>query len=83
MEARLGHEGVFYVAEIFGYSTRTIRRGIDKLNDDPARATTRSGSKKIIPDSEIEQNLNLLTETRTAGYPDIPNTVSTDLTPTP
>ena len=38
--------------------------------------------KRSSPDSEIEQNLNSLTETRTAGDPDDPEIVFTDLSPT-
>lgn len=38
--------------------------------------------KKVTPDCEIEQNLYSLTETRTAGNPDDPDIVFTDLTPT-
>lgn len=37
--------------------------------------------KKITPDSPVEQNLISLTETRTAGDPDEPEIVFTDLTP--
>lgn len=38
--------------------------------------------KKITPDSDVERNLIALTETRTAGDPDEPEIVFTDLTPT-
>ncbi len=59
---------------------------MDDLADDPvAGRMRRAGAgrkKKIAPDSEVEQNLNSLLESRTAGDPDDPKIIFTDLTPT-
>lgn len=86
---RLGHGGIEYISEVLGCSTKTISRGIqelDELPNDPAAGRVRRAGagrkKKITPDSEIEQNLKSLMQTRTAGDPDDETIVFTDLTPT-
>lgn len=38
--------------------------------------------KKVVPESDVEQNLQSLLKTRTAGDPDDPEIIFTDLTPT-
>ena len=60
---RLGHGGIEYVAEVLGYSTRTIERGIDELDqlpDDPAAGRVRrpgGGRKK---ESSLNRNSNAI-----------------------
>ena len=88
-EARqLGYGGIGYIAGVLGCSRKTITRGIaelDQLANDPAAGRIRrpgAGRKKsITPGSEVEQNLNSLLETRTAGDPDDADIVFTDLSP--
>ena len=60
---QLGHGGIEYVAEVLGYSTRTIERGIDELDqlpDDPAAGRVRrpgGGRKK---ESSLNRNSNAI-----------------------
>jgi hypothetical protein len=83
-----GHGGIQYVAEVLGYSRRTIERGIEELEDlpnDPAAGRIRRPGAgrphKITPDSEVEQNIKSVLETRTAGDPDDEEIIFTDLSP--
>ena len=83
-----GYGGIEYISGIIGCSRRTIERGIeelDHLDQDPAAGQVRrpgaGRKKKISPDSEVEQNLKSLLETRTAGDPDDEEIVFTDLSP--
>ena len=83
-----GHGGIHYVAEVLGCSRRTIERGIAELADlpnDPAAGRIRRPGAgrpaKITPDSEVEQNLQSVLETRTGGDPDDEKIIFTDLSP--
>jgi len=83
-----GYGGIKYVAAIIGCSRRTIERGIEELDNlaqDPAAGRVRQPGagrkKKIAPESEVEQNLKSLLETRTAGDPDDEKIVFTDQSP--
>lgn len=85
---RLGHGGVEYVAGVLGCSRRTIERGLIELEElphDPAAGRVRrpGGGRKKKVDSEpmLEPNLKSLLEVRTAGDPDEPDVVWTDLSP--
>jgi hypothetical protein len=85
---QLGHGGIQYVAEVLGCSRRTIERGIKELddlpNDSAAGRIRRPGAgrpKAITPDSEVEQNLKSVLQTRTGGDPDDATIVFTDLSP--
>lgn len=83
-----GHGGMQYVADVLGCSRRTIERGIAELEDlpnDPAAGRIRRPGagrpQTIAPDSEVEQNLESVLETRTAGDPDDEKIVFTDMSP--
>jgi len=85
---QLGHGGIQYVAEVLGYSRRTIERGTEELeglpNDPAAGRVRRPGAgrpPKITPHSEVEQNLKSVLQTRTGGDPDDETIVFTDLSP--
>ena len=82
---RLGHGGIEYVAAVLGCSTRTIERGIeelDQLPDDPDACGERAaGEKKVASEPQLEQNLKSVLEVRTAGDPDEPGVLWTDLSP--
>lgn len=88
-EARqLGHGGIQYIADVLGCSRRTIERGIDELenlpNDPAAGRVRRPGAGRpqaIAPDSEVEQNLKSVLETRTGGDPDDEEVTFTNLSP--
>lgn len=83
-----GHGGIQYVADVLGCSRRTIERGIEELeelpNDPAAGRIRRPGAGRpqtITPDSEVEQNLKSILQTRTGGDPDDEKIVFTDLSP--
>jgi hypothetical protein len=84
-----GHGGIQYVADVLGCSRRTIERGIQELkllpHDPAAGRIRRPGAGRppaIPPDSQVEQNLKSVLETRTAGDPDHAEVTFTDLSPT-
>lgn len=68
-------------ADDFTWPGRTGFAGGRSGGGSRAAAGSRS-KKKLTPDSDVERNLLALTETRTAGDPDEPDIVFTDLTPT-
>jgi hypothetical protein len=83
-----GHGGIQYIADVLGCSRRTIERGVAELadlpNDPAAGRIRRPGAGRpqtIAPDSKVEQNLESLLETRTAGDPDDEKIKFTDLSP--
>ena len=86
--AKLGHGGVNYVARLLGCSKHTVRRGLaelDDLDDDPAAGRQRrpGGGRKARTQEEprVEDNLFSILNYRTAGDPDDPDAVWTDLSP--
>jgi hypothetical protein len=87
--AKLGHGGVSYVSRLLGCSQHTIRRGLDELDDldedDPAAGRQRrpGGGRKARTEEEprVEDHLFSILEYRTAGDPDDPDVLWTDLSP--
>jgi hypothetical protein len=83
-----GHGGIQYIADVLGCSRRTIKRGIEDLadlpNDPAAGRIRRPGAGRpqtICSDSEVEQNLKSVLQTRIAGDPDDEEITFTDLSP--
>lgn len=86
--SRLGRGGTQYVATVLGCSTRTIVRGaaeLELLPQDPAGGRVRrpgaGRKKKVESEPELERNLRTVLEARTAGDPDEPDVLYTDLSP--
>lgn len=86
--SRLGRGGPGYIAAVLGCSRRTIERGTDELRGlpvDPAAGRVRrpggGRKKKVEAEPELARNLKAVLEVRTAGDPDQPNVLWTDLSP--
>ncbi|EQD54675.1 hypothetical protein B1B_09570, partial [mine drainage metagenome] len=85
---RCGRGGPDYVAGVLGCSRRTIERGTAELKElpvDPAAGRVRrpggGRKKKVEAEPELARNLKAILEVRTAGDPDEPDVLWTDLSP--